>query len=56
MADPMADVQVENPSSERQTTAVGDFMGSFKKAGRIAIMLAWGVTSFVVALKIFRWN
>jgi len=26
------------------------------QAGRIAIMLAWGVTSFVVALKIFRWN
>jgi hypothetical protein len=26
------------------------------QAARIGIMLAWGVASFVVALKIFRWN
>jgi len=26
------------------------------QAGRIAVMLAWGVASFVVALRIFRWN
>jgi len=26
------------------------------QAGRIAVMLAWGVVSFVVALRIFRWN
>jgi len=26
------------------------------QAGRILIMLAWGTLSFVVALRIFRWN
>jgi NosR/NirI family transcriptional regulator, nitrous oxide reductase regulator len=39
MADPMADVQVENPTSERVTTAVGDYMGDHKKAGSIRLML-----------------
>ncbi len=26
------------------------------QAARIGVMLAWGVVSFVVALRIFRWN
>ena len=39
MADPMADVQVERPSSERVTTAMGDYMGSYRKAGSINLML-----------------
>jgi NosR/NirI family nitrous oxide reductase transcriptional regulator len=39
MADPMADVQIERPSSERVTTAAGDFMRQYKKAGSITLML-----------------
>ncbi len=38
-ADPLADVAIDNPSSERVTTAVGEFMGA-KKAGSIRLMLA----------------
>lgn len=38
-ADPMADVAVETPSSERVTTSVGDFMGAYRKPGSIALML-----------------
>jgi NosR/NirI family transcriptional regulator, nitrous oxide reductase regulator len=37
MADPMADVQVEKPTSERVTTAAGGFMGKFKKPGSIQL-------------------
>ncbi len=39
IADPMADVQVERPSSERVTTAMGGFMRQYKKAGSITLML-----------------
>ncbi|MDB5321474.1 MAG: hypothetical protein JWN40_3105 [Phycisphaerales bacterium] len=39
MADPMADVQVEKPTSERVTTAMGDFMGQYKRPGTITLML-----------------
>src|SRR5204863_6685103 len=39
MRDPMADVQVEEPSSERVTTAMGDYMGDYKKPGSIHLML-----------------
>jgi thioredoxin reductase/polyferredoxin len=37
--DPMADVQVERPSSERQTTAIGGFMDEFRKPGEIRLLL-----------------
>ena len=37
-ADPMADVSVEHPSSERVTTASGAFMGD-RKAGKIHLAL-----------------
>ena len=40
LADPTADVQVENPSSERVTTAVGAFMGAHRKPGAIRLMLS----------------
>ncbi|CAN5331639.1 NAD(P)-binding domain-containing protein [soil metagenome] len=40
MADPMANVQVERPKSERVTTAMGDYMGAHRKAGSINLMLA----------------
>ncbi|MBI1850585.1 MAG: NAD(P)-binding domain-containing protein [Planctomycetes bacterium] len=40
IADPMADVQVENPVSERVTTAIGGYMGDHKKAGSIRLMLS----------------
>ncbi len=39
-ADPMADVAVETPSSERVTTSVGGFMGEFRKPGSIALMMS----------------
>jgi thioredoxin reductase/ferredoxin len=39
MADPMANVQVERPTSERVTTAAGDFMRQYKKAGSINLLL-----------------
>ena len=38
--DPAADVAVEEPSSERVTTASGEFMGEHLKPGRVHIMLA----------------
>ncbi len=38
-ADPMADVAVETPSSERVTTAVGGFMEPFKKPASIRLMM-----------------
>ena len=37
IADPMADVEVEEPSSERVTTATGRFLGLFRKPGTIAL-------------------
>jgi thioredoxin reductase/ferredoxin len=37
MADPMADVEVEEPTSERVTTATGRFLGPFRKPGTIAL-------------------
>lgn len=37
--DPMADVQVEMPVSERVTTATGGFMQPFRRPGRITLML-----------------
>jgi thioredoxin reductase/ferredoxin len=40
MADPMANVQIERPSSERVTTATGDFMRQYKKAGSITLMMS----------------
>ena len=38
--DPMADVAVETPSSERVTTSVGGFMEDFKKPGSIGLMMS----------------
>ncbi|NUP90842.1 MAG: NAD(P)-binding domain-containing protein [Candidatus Sumerlaeia bacterium] len=37
--DPMADVQVEMPVSERVTTATGGFMQPFRRPGRITLLL-----------------
>jgi thioredoxin reductase/polyferredoxin len=42
-ADPRADVAVESPSSERVTTAVGAFMGEFRKPGSITLLLGSSV-------------
>jgi thioredoxin reductase/ferredoxin len=39
-ADPMADVQVEEPTSERVTTASGGFMKHSRKPGSIKLMLS----------------
>ena len=39
ISDPMADVQVERPNSERVTTAMGGFMGAHRQAGSINLML-----------------
>ncbi|MFN0158010.1 MAG: NAD(P)-binding domain-containing protein [Bacteroidota bacterium] len=39
MADPMADVAIESPSSERVTTSSGGFMGDSNKPGRITLMM-----------------
>lgn len=39
MADPTADVQVEKPTSERVTTAMGDYMGHYRTPGSIRLML-----------------
>lgn len=41
--DPMADVAVETPTSERVTTSVGAFMGEFRKQGSITLMLGSAV-------------
>ncbi len=38
-ADPMADVAVEEPSSERVTTAAGGFLGEHRKAGSVQLLL-----------------
>jgi len=38
-ADPMAEVAVEEPSSERVTTAAGGFLGEHRKAGSVRLML-----------------
>src|SRR5439155_909769 len=43
MADPMADVQVERPTSERVTTAAGGFMKQYKKPGSIKLLLSTAV-------------
>ncbi|WP_428938568.1 NAD(P)-binding domain-containing protein [Fontivita pretiosa] len=40
IANPAADVQVENPVSERVTTAIGDYMGRFREPGTIRLMLS----------------
>jgi NosR/NirI family nitrous oxide reductase transcriptional regulator len=39
MADPLADVAIETPTSERVTTSSGGFMGDAKKPGRITLMM-----------------
>lgn len=39
MADPMADVSIETPSSERVTTSTGGFMPGEHKPGRITLMM-----------------
>lgn len=39
MADPMADVAIETPTSERVTTSSGGFMGEANKPGRITLMM-----------------
>jgi NosR/NirI family transcriptional regulator, nitrous oxide reductase regulator len=39
MADPMADVGIEAPTSERVTTSSGGFMGDARKPGRITLMM-----------------
>jgi thioredoxin reductase/polyferredoxin len=39
-ADPMADVQVEEPSSERVTTAVGGFTAGARRPGSIRLMMS----------------
>ncbi len=39
MADPMADVEVEEPSSERVTTSTGRFLGAFLQPGEILLEL-----------------
>ncbi len=38
--DPMADVAVENPTSERVTTAAGGFLGEYRKAGSVTIRMS----------------
>ena len=45
MIDPMADVQIEKPISERVTTAVGEYMDAHKRPGSIRLMLASKVAS-----------
>jgi thioredoxin reductase len=39
VADPMAEVAVEEPSSERVTTAAGGFLGEHRKPGSVRLML-----------------
>ena len=39
MADPMADVSIETPSSERVTTSTGDFMPGDHMAGKINLLM-----------------
>lgn len=45
MADPMADVAVETPTSERVTTCCGGFLGENRKPGSIRLMLGSQVKS-----------
>lgn len=45
MADPMADVEVDEPTSERVTTATGRFLGAYRKPGSITLEMASQVTS-----------
>lgn len=40
MADPMADVEVDEPTSERVTTATGRFLGLYRKPGSITLEMA----------------
>lgn len=40
LADPMADVQVEQPVSDHESTAVGRYMAPFRKPGTVRLMLA----------------
>jgi NosR/NirI family transcriptional regulator, nitrous oxide reductase regulator len=42
-ADPLADVSVEEPSSERVTTSIGGYMGGYRKAGSIRLMMSSNV-------------
>lgn len=39
MADPMADVAIETPTSERVTTSSGGFMGDAQRPGRISLAM-----------------
>ncbi len=45
VADPMADVAIERPTSERVTTSSGAFLGAHRKAGSIELMMSSRVTS-----------
>ena len=38
-ADPEAEVAIEEPSSERVTTAAGGFLGEHRQAGSVKLML-----------------
>ena len=40
LLDPMADVEVDTPTSERVTTASGAFLGKHRKAGSIRLLMA----------------
>lgn len=44
-ADPMADVAIETPTSERVTTSSGGFMGEHRKPGHITLMMKSQVKS-----------
>jgi len=53
-ADPLADVAVESPSSERVTTGSGRFMGEGRRAGSISLLLGTqvlGISEEQVVLK-----
>lgn len=45
MNDPMADVAIETPVSERVTTSAGGFLGEHRKAGHITLMMKSQVKS-----------
>jgi thioredoxin reductase/ferredoxin len=45
MADPMASVDLEQPSSERVTTAVGGYLHDYKKPGSIRLMMSSTVSA-----------
>ncbi len=40
MADPLADVSIEEPVSERVTTSAGPFLGAHRRAGKISLLLS----------------